>query len=91
MGCVCQLAMDRKDREREMASSLISQLCPDVISYDQLNVGFTKLLATVEVSVGPSLSMARLRFSRPFEHQGVSGFKTILVTHSFRDHLNLKV
>eukprot|EP00884_Botryococcus_braunii_P011699 jgi/Botrbrau1/2052/Bobra.0047s0026.2 len=43
-----QLAMDRKDREREMASSLIRYLCPNAVNIDEVKLGFTKLLASVE-------------------------------------------
>ncbi|GAB4818113.1 hypothetical protein N2152v2_005159 [Parachlorella kessleri] len=40
-----QLAMDRKDRERELVSTLLVSLTPDTISPDQMALGFTRLLA----------------------------------------------
>ncbi|KAL4858246.1 Programmed cell death protein 4 [Chlorella vulgaris] len=40
-----QLAMDRKDREREMVSALLPSLVPSVVSRDQAGMGFTRLLA----------------------------------------------
>ena len=41
--------MDRKDRERELASSLLSRLYPDTISDDQMARGFRRLLQFAEV------------------------------------------
>ena len=43
-----QLAMDRKDREREMVSTLLPMLSPEVISTDQVGLGFTRLLAAAD-------------------------------------------
>lgn len=43
-----QLAMDRKDRERELTSALLAALSPQTISEDQMSLGFTRLLASVE-------------------------------------------
>ena len=43
-----QLAMDRRDREREMVSALLPALSPDVISQDQVALGFTRLLAAAD-------------------------------------------
>jgi len=43
-----QLAMDRKDREREMVCVLFSALYPQVLTGDQLGQGFTRLLASAE-------------------------------------------
>lgn len=43
-----QLAMDRKDREREMVSQLLVALSPEVVTPDQMAAGFTRLLACVE-------------------------------------------
>lgn len=40
-----QLSLDRKDREREMISALLPQLCSAVITQDQASLGFTRLLA----------------------------------------------
>ena len=37
--------MDRRDRERELISSLLPQLTPGVASPDQAALGFTRLLA----------------------------------------------
>ncbi|KAK9828666.1 hypothetical protein WJX72_001404 [[Myrmecia] bisecta] len=42
------LAMDRTDRERELTSLLLVELSPAVIETDQLRLGFTRLLASVE-------------------------------------------
>jgi hypothetical protein len=41
-------AMDKNDREKEQASSLLSALYADVIAPDQMAKGFTKLLESVE-------------------------------------------
>lgn len=43
-----RMALDRRDREREMVSVLLSSLYPQVLSGDQLGQGFTRLLASVE-------------------------------------------
>jgi hypothetical protein len=44
-----QMAMDRNDREREMASSLLNDLAQgSVVSEEQLSLGFKKLLSSVE-------------------------------------------
>jgi hypothetical protein len=43
-----QLAMDRKDREREMVSSMLPVLSPNPISEDQIALGFTRLLAAAD-------------------------------------------
>lgn len=43
-----QKAMDRRDREREMISNLLSFLYPQVLSGDQLGQGFTRLLLSAE-------------------------------------------
>ncbi len=42
------LALDRKDRERELISTLLVSLCPHIISHEQLEQGFARLLASVE-------------------------------------------
>ncbi|KAL4436793.1 hypothetical protein ABPG75_003932 [Micractinium tetrahymenae] len=42
------LAMDRKDREREMVSALLPQLVPAVVSDDQVALGFRRLLAGLD-------------------------------------------
>ena len=44
-----QIAMDRKDREREHLSTLLSNLYPSTISQDQMAKGFTRLLQFTEV------------------------------------------
>ena len=44
-----QIAMDRKDREREQLSTLLSNLYPNTISQDQMAKGFTRLLLFTEV------------------------------------------
>jgi len=41
-------SMDRRDREREMISNLLSFLYPQVLSGDQLGQGFTRLLLSAE-------------------------------------------
>ena len=43
-----QLAMDRRDREREMVSVLLPALYPSVVSDDQVALGFTRLLAAAD-------------------------------------------
>ena len=43
-----QIAMDRKDREREQLSTLLSNLYPHTISQDQMAKGFTRLLHFTE-------------------------------------------
>ncbi|GBG58825.1 hypothetical protein CBR_g226 [Chara braunii] len=45
---VVSLAMDRKDREREMASVLLSALYADVIEHDQVAKGFLRLLESID-------------------------------------------
>ncbi|KAF6262938.1 armadillo-type protein [Scenedesmus sp. NREL 46B-D3] len=45
---VVTLAMDRRDREREMASGLLSDLHPRAISDDQMVSGFTRLLSAAD-------------------------------------------
>lgn len=42
------LAMDRKHREKEMASGLLSALYPEVLPSDQIEAAFTNLLNSVE-------------------------------------------
>ena len=42
------LALDRKDRERELTSALLVSLCPDVLPHEQIAQGFSRLLACVE-------------------------------------------
>lgn len=42
------LAMDRRDREREMASSLLATLHPAVLSDGAVASGFTRLLAAAD-------------------------------------------
>ena len=44
-----QLAMDRRGRERELTSVLLAGLVPAPLTRDQLALGFTRLLASVEV------------------------------------------
>ena len=44
-----QMAMDRSDREREMASSLLADVSQaDVVTEEQVAIGFSKLLAATE-------------------------------------------
>ena len=43
------LALDRKDREREMASQLLAALHPATLSEDQVSAGFTALMLSCEV------------------------------------------
>ncbi|MEW5305770.1 MAG: hypothetical protein WDW36_008288 [Sanguina aurantia] len=42
------LAMDRKDRERELVSQLLLSLCPVTITHDQMAAGFTRVLASAD-------------------------------------------
>lgn len=44
-----QLAMERRGRERELTSVLLAGLVPAPLTRDQLALGFTRLLASVEV------------------------------------------
>ena len=55
-----QLAMDRKDRERELTSALLAVLSPQTISEDQMSLGFTRLLASVEVGFALRSRTSRL-------------------------------
>ena len=41
--------MDRKDRERELVSALLSNLYPTSISQEEMAKGFTRLLLFTEV------------------------------------------
>lgn len=41
-------AADSKEREKELTSQLLSDLHPDVISDDQMSMGFTRLLGAVD-------------------------------------------
>ena len=50
-----QIAMDRKDREREQLSTLLSNLYPDTISQHQMAKGFTRLLHFTEVHAHPKI------------------------------------
>lgn len=45
---VVTVAMDRRDREREMASNLLSELHPRVITDDQMRSGFSRLLSAAD-------------------------------------------
>lgn len=45
---VVTVAMDRRDREREMASNLLSELHPRVITDDQMGSGFSRLLSAAD-------------------------------------------
>mmetsp|Transcript_36791 Transcript_36791/g.81831 ORF Transcript_36791/g.81831 Transcript_36791/m.81831 type:complete len:712 (-) Transcript_36791:320-2455(-) len=42
------MALDRKDRERELVSNLISELTPQVLAADQVSMGFTRLLGAAD-------------------------------------------
>lgn len=44
-----QIGMDRKDRERELVSALLSNLYPSSISQEEMAKGFTRLLLFTEV------------------------------------------
>ena len=45
------LALDRKDREREMVSVLLAELHPRVLSEDEIGEGFTAIMLSCEVTV----------------------------------------
>lgn len=45
------LALDRRDREREMASVLLAGLHPKTLSEDSIAKGFTDLMLACEVSL----------------------------------------
>ena len=55
--------MDRKDRERELTSALLAALSPQTISEDQMSLGFTRLLASVEVGVAQALRRVASRLT----------------------------
>ncbi len=44
------LALDRKDREREMVSVLLAELHPRVLSEDEIGEGFTAIMLSCEVT-----------------------------------------
>lgn len=50
---IVQLAMEAKDREREMTAKLLIALSDGIISTDQLALGFKRLLAFAEVTISP--------------------------------------
>eukprot|EP01023_Acetabularia_acetabulum_P029519 TRINITY_DN2785_c0_g1_i7.p2 TRINITY_DN2785_c0_g1~~TRINITY_DN2785_c0_g1_i7.p2 ORF type:complete len:407 (+),score=97.23 TRINITY_DN2785_c0_g1_i7:641-1861(+) len=43
-----RIALDRKSRERELVSELLSDLYPQVIPDDQMSMGFVRLLASID-------------------------------------------
>ncbi len=43
------LALDRKDREREMVSVLLAELHPKTLSEEQIGEGFTAIMLSCEV------------------------------------------
>ena len=49
MAQAVQLAMERRGRERELTSVLLAGLVPAPLTRDQLALGCTRLLASVEV------------------------------------------
>ncbi len=51
-----QIGMDRKDRERELVSALLSNLYPTSIPQDEMAQGFTRLLLFTEVQAPACLS-----------------------------------
>ena len=62
-----QLAMERRGRERELTSVLLAGLVPTPLTRDQLALGFTRLLASVEVrSTRPSAILAS--YQAPHSH-----------------------
>lgn len=46
-----QIGMDRKDRERELVSALLSALHRTTISQEEMAKGFTRLLLFTEVQL----------------------------------------
>ena len=44
------LALDRKDREREMVSVLLAELHPKVLAEEQISAGFTAIMLSCEAS-----------------------------------------
>lgn len=46
--CVVKTAMDRGDKEKEMAAQLLSALCDDVLEPGQVSKGFVQLLETAQ-------------------------------------------
>ena len=61
-----QLAMEAKDREREMTVQLIRELTPQLLSKDQVALGFTRLLACAEVCTHPCTLETAGTFRRRF-------------------------
>ena len=50
------LALDRKEREREMVSLLLAELHPRVLSEREIGEGFTAVMLSCEVTAPVSLS-----------------------------------
>ena len=50
------LALDRKEREREMVSLLLAELHPRVLSEREVGEGFTAVMLSCEVMAPASLS-----------------------------------
>ena len=53
------LALDRKDREREMVSVLLAELHPKTLSEEQIGEGFTAIMLSCEVRAGCTASFQR--------------------------------
>ena len=53
-----QIGMDRKDRERELVSALLSSLHRTTISQEEMAKGFTRLLLFTEVQLTAHKSAA---------------------------------
>lgn len=52
-----QLALEAQDREREVVARLLQELTPDVLSTDELSLGFKRLLASAEVGPDPLIAL----------------------------------
>ena len=53
------LALDRKDREREMVSVLLAELHPRTLSEEQIGEGFTAIMLSCEVVSACTASFQR--------------------------------
>lgn len=44
-----RLAMERRDKEREMVAMLLGTLCPEPLKSQDISVGFSLVLQTIKV------------------------------------------
>ena len=48
-----RLALEGKEREKEMVARLLRDLSPELLTRDQVAFGFTRLLSAAEVGLSP--------------------------------------